>query len=148
MTLKQIAALGSELVRFLAFFRDCFGRHEPRKLLEVYVRGQLSELDRKSIEPMAIRAGIPPRTLQRFVESIKWNEQKLRDRCQEMVATQHAHPRAIGIVDEAQSTAAVLGHNFPGSEWYLDSYSMLTGEDLRPESSDSSWISRIWNSII
>jgi outer membrane protein assembly factor BamD len=55
---------------------------------------------------------------------------------------------AIGIVDEAQSTAAVLGHNFPGSEWYLDSYSMLTGEDLRPESSRGSWISRIWNSII
>ena len=55
---------------------------------------------------------------------------------------------AIGVVDEATATAAVLGHNFPGSDWYLESYSMLTGEDLSPESSGSSWISRIWNSII
>jgi outer membrane protein assembly factor BamD len=46
---------------------------------------------------------------------------------------------AIGVVDEATATAAVLGHNFPGSEWYLDSYSTLTGEDLRPESSNSFW---------
>jgi len=101
MTLKQIASLGRELVRFLAFFPDCFGRQEPRELLEVYVRGQLSELDRKSIEPMALRLDTPPRTLQRFVESIKWDEHKLRDRCQDIVATQHAHPRAIGIVDES-----------------------------------------------
>ena len=51
---------------------------------------------------------------------------------------------AMGIVDEAQATAAVLGHNFPGSEWYLDSYALLTGENLRPEDSDGSWISGIF----
>jgi len=100
MTLKQIASLGRELVRFLALFADCFGRQEPRELLAVYVRGQLSELERKSIEPMAVRFGTAPRTLQRFLESIKWDEQKLRDRCQQIVATQHTHSRAIGIVDE------------------------------------------------
>src|SRR3546814_15223661 len=48
---------------------------------------------------------------------------------------------AMGIVDEAKSTAAVLGHNFPGSEWYLDSYALLTGENLYPEESEASWIS-------
>lgn len=51
---------------------------------------------------------------------------------------------AMGIVDEAQATAAVLGHNFPGSEWYIDSYALLTGENLYPEESDSSWISGIF----
>ncbi|GAB4354504.1 MAG: outer membrane protein assembly factor BamD [Kiloniellaceae bacterium] len=51
---------------------------------------------------------------------------------------------AMGIVDEAKATAAVLGHNFPGSEWYLDSYALLTGENLFPEESDSSWISGIF----
>ncbi len=55
---------------------------------------------------------------------------------------------AIGVVDEARETAAVLGHNFPGSEWYIDSYSLLTGEDLTPGSEGRSWISRLWNSII
>ena len=54
---------------------------------------------------------------------------------------------ALGVIDEAQASAAVLGHNFPGSEWYLDSYALLTGQDLRPETSDESWISQTWNSI-
>ena len=54
---------------------------------------------------------------------------------------------ALGVIDEAQASAAVLGHNFPGSEWYLDSYALLTGQDLRPEASDESWISQTWNSI-
>jgi outer membrane protein assembly factor BamD len=55
---------------------------------------------------------------------------------------------AIGVTDEAQSTAAVLGHNYPGSPWYADSYVLLTGIDLRPEENTDSWISRVWNSII
>lgn len=48
---------------------------------------------------------------------------------------------ALGVTDEAQATAAVLGHNFPGSDWYIDSYALLTGEDLRPEEKEGSWIS-------
>lgn len=55
---------------------------------------------------------------------------------------------ALGVTDEAQATAAVLGHNFPGSAWYADSYLLLTGVDLRPAESADSWISRVWNSII
>jgi len=38
----------------------------------------------------------------------------------------------LGVYPEAQATAAVLGHNYPGSEWYADSYYLLTGVDLRP----------------
>ena len=55
---------------------------------------------------------------------------------------------AIGVIPEAQATAAVLGYNFPGSEWYLDSYALLTGENLKPEADDDSWIGRVWDSII
>lgn len=55
---------------------------------------------------------------------------------------------AIGVIDEAQATAAVLGYNFPGSDWYADSYMLLTGIDRRPEQSQGSWISRVWKSII
>ena len=54
---------------------------------------------------------------------------------------------ALGVKEEAQATAAVLGHNFPGSEWYQDSYALLTGEDLRPRTVGGSWISRLWNSV-
>ena len=42
----------------------------------------------------------------------------------------------------------MLGHNFPGSEWYADSYASLTGVDLRPEASEGSWISRVWDSVL
>ncbi len=101
MTLEQIAALGRELVAFLGLFADCFGRREARELLRVYVKGQLSDLRRKTAEAMALRFGRAPRTLQRFLESIKWDEEKLRDRCQQIVATDHADSEAIGVVDES-----------------------------------------------
>ena len=45
------------------------------------------------------------------------------------------------------AAAAVLGYNFPGSDWYLDSYALLEGVDLRPEADDESWISRAFYSI-
>jgi outer membrane protein assembly factor BamD len=40
---------------------------------------------------------------------------------------------ALGVTNEAKETAAVLGHNFPGSDWYADSYFLITGEDYRFE---------------
>jgi SRSO17 transposase len=101
MTLTQIAALGRKLAGFLDLFADCFGRGEGRVLLRVYVKGQLSELKRKTAETIALKFRTAPRTLQRFLESIKWNEEKLRDRCQQIVAEDHAHPEAIGAVDES-----------------------------------------------
>ena len=101
MTLKQIAALGRKLVLFLALFADCFGRRDARELLRVYVKGQLSDLKRKTAEGIALQFGKAPRTLQRFLESVKWDEEKLRDRCQEIVAKDHAHSEAIGVVDES-----------------------------------------------
>jgi outer membrane protein assembly factor BamD len=54
---------------------------------------------------------------------------------------------SLGLIEEAQSAAAVLGHNYPGSDWYLDSYALLTGHDLRPEMKNESWISRTWNRL-
>ena len=101
MTLKQINALGRRLTLFLALFAECFGRREARDLLRVYVQGQLSNLHRKTAEGIALQFKIAPRTLQRFLESIKWDEEKLRDRCQQIVAQDHGHPDAIGCVDES-----------------------------------------------
>ncbi len=55
---------------------------------------------------------------------------------------------AIGVVDEAQANAAVLGYNYPGSEWYADSYALLTGVDVMPdEEGDQGWASRTWESV-
>ncbi len=54
---------------------------------------------------------------------------------------------ALGVEEEAETAAAVLGHNFPGSPWYADSYVLLTGQDLRPEAHKGSWIGRLWNNV-
>jgi outer membrane protein assembly factor BamD len=54
---------------------------------------------------------------------------------------------ALGIIDEAQSAAAVLGHNYPGSDWYQDSYSLLTGKNIRPVENKKSWISRAFDGV-
>ncbi len=54
---------------------------------------------------------------------------------------------ALGIKTEAQTAAAILGYNFPGSDWYEDSYAMLSGEGLEPVENKDSWISKAWNSV-
>ncbi len=54
---------------------------------------------------------------------------------------------ALGVASEAQTAAAVLGYNYPGSEWYLDSYNLLTGENLYPRIDDRSWITQAWDSL-
>jgi outer membrane protein assembly factor BamD len=52
---------------------------------------------------------------------------------------------ALGIVNEAQTAAAVLGHNFPDSKWYKHAYSLLGKRGLEPQEHEGSWITRIWN---
>jgi outer membrane protein assembly factor BamD len=54
---------------------------------------------------------------------------------------------ALGLETEAQSTAAVLGFNYPGSDWYVDSYRLLRGQDLEPVEDEGSFISRTFRRV-
>lgn len=54
---------------------------------------------------------------------------------------------ALGVQTEAQTAAAILGYNYPGSEWYEDSYALLAGYGLEPVENKDSWISRAWQSV-
>ncbi len=54
---------------------------------------------------------------------------------------------SLGLQDEARNSAAMLGHNYPGSEWYLDSYALLTGEDQRSVEAERPWYDRVWDSV-
>ncbi len=51
---------------------------------------------------------------------------------------------ALGVTDEAQTAAAVLGYNYPGSSWYEASYDLLKGKHLEPKKSSGSWLSNIF----
>ena len=52
---------------------------------------------------------------------------------------------ALGVRSEAQTAAAVLGYNYPNSEWYKDAYALLQNDGLAPSENKDSWISRAWN---
>jgi outer membrane protein assembly factor BamD len=49
---------------------------------------------------------------------------------------------AMGLASEAQTAAAVLGHNYPDSSWYKDAYKLLQGGGLEPREDKGSWLSR------
>jgi outer membrane protein assembly factor BamD len=55
---------------------------------------------------------------------------------------------AMGIVSEAQTAAAVLGHNYPDSEWYKDAYALLDTGGYKPERNSGSWISRAFGAVV
>ena len=55
---------------------------------------------------------------------------------------------AMGITSEAQTAAAVLGHNYPDSQWYADAYKLLQSGGLEPRDSGNSWISRAGKKIL
>ena len=54
---------------------------------------------------------------------------------------------ALGIVGEAQTAAAVLGHNFPDSKWYKDAYNLVKSNGLEPSEDQGSWISRTFKKM-
>jgi len=54
---------------------------------------------------------------------------------------------SLGIVGEAQTAAAVLGHNFPDSNWYKDAYGLVKSGGLEPSENPASWISRAFKKI-
>jgi outer membrane protein assembly factor BamD len=53
----------------------------------------------------------------------------------------------LGIVQEAQTAAAVLGHNFPDSAWYKDSYRLVKGGGFEPQEDKGSWISKAFKKL-
>ncbi len=100
MDAEQIRSLEPMLIGYLEQFEDCFQRRDTRAHFPVYVRGQLSELVRKSVEPIALAAGVPVRTLQEFLTHLVWDENRMRETLAEIVVRDHAHPESIGIIDE------------------------------------------------
>jgi outer membrane protein assembly factor BamD len=55
---------------------------------------------------------------------------------------------ALGLDAEAQTAGAILGYNYPQSDWYRDSYALLTGQGLRPDAVGDSWLSAIYRQVI
>jgi SRSO17 transposase len=112
MDSNQIRRLEPKLVHYLNHFAGCFTRKDTRAHLGVYVRGQLSDSPQKSVEPIALEAEVAPRTLQEFLSQHRWDEDRLRDRLQQLVATEHHGPHAVGLFDETSDVKK--GNKTPG----------------------------------
>ncbi len=54
---------------------------------------------------------------------------------------------SLGIKNQAQTAAAVLGHNFPSSKWYKDAYALLQSDGLAPRNTGDSWLSKAWSAV-
>lgn len=100
MDLETLASLRPALDRHVRRFADCIKMEATRAHLATYVAGQLGSLPRKSVEPIALEAGVPVRTLQEFLSLHRWDDRAMRDRVQEIVAKEHAHGEAVAVIDE------------------------------------------------
>lgn len=100
MDATEFRQLQPRLTRFLQEFDDCFARKDTRAHLKTYVVGQLSNLERKSVEPIADAAGVPVRTLQEYLSQLRWEEDRLRDRLQQRVARTRPSQHSVGLIDE------------------------------------------------
>ena len=108
MTEQEIAALGPAFARYLERFRACFLQQRTAAHFGTFCRGLLSDLPRKSVEPIALEAGTAVRTLQEFLTTARWDHEQARDRLQQRFAEVLAATAAddlgtVGVIDETSS---------------------------------------------
>jgi SRSO17 transposase len=121
MTAEQVAELGPAFSQFLSGFRKCFPRLPTFAHLGTYCRGLLSDLARKSVEPIALAAGCAVRTLQEFLTDHVWHHDAMLAQMQRRIVAEHLPPPGepasdelgvVGIVDE--TSVPKKGNKTPG----------------------------------
>jgi len=105
MTPEQIEALAPAFTDYLDQFLFCCGYTQTFDLLGVYCRGLLSDLKRKTCEPLALYAGVAVRTLQEFLKDHVWSYTQARDVLQQHIAATLAEQPdddlgTLGLLDE------------------------------------------------
>ncbi len=112
MDVQVFRKLRRNLDVFVRQFDDCIKTKPSREHMRTYLNGQLGSLKRKSIEPIALDAGVPPRTLQEFLSIHRWDEAAVARRLRQILMRDHADPNAIGVIDE--TSFAKKGDKIPG----------------------------------
>ena len=117
MTPEQMLVLGTTFAAYLRWFEDCIAYRPTAEHLHAYCRGLLSDLARKSIEPMALACGTAVRTLQEFLRDHVWDHFRMREQLHRRLAGHPALAAAddlgtIGVIDE--TSVAKKGKKTPG----------------------------------
>jgi SRSO17 transposase len=103
MTEQEITGLGPAFAAYLRRFRDSLGQDRTAAHFETYCRGLLSDLPRKSVEPIALAAGMAVRTLQEFLVTARWDHDQARDTVQ-----RHLGAALAGVAADATGTVGVI----------------------------------------
>lgn len=101
MEKDALGHLGPALEQYLECFAGC-AVAPTRRLISVYVKGQLGALPRKSVKPMALEAGIPPRTLQELLSLHRWDRDLLMAMLQRRVRRARQESRGFGFLFESR----------------------------------------------
>jgi SRSO17 transposase len=117
MTDREIAGLGPAFAGYLVRYRDCFLQKRTATHFDNYCRGLLSDLPRKSVEPIALACGTAVRTLQEFLVTADWGHEAAREVLQRRVAQvldelPDDPMGTIGVIDE--TSCAKKGDRTPG----------------------------------
>jgi SRSO17 transposase len=117
MTDQEIAGLGGAFSSYLGRYRGCFLQGRTARHFDDYCRGLLSDLPRKSVEPIALASGTAVRTLQEFLLTAHWDHLKARDTLQRHLAGLLATLPAdrlgtVGVFDE--TSCVKQGDKTPG----------------------------------
>lgn len=103
MTEQEITALGPAFAAYLRRFRGNLGQDRTAGHFDTYCRGLLSDLPRKSIEPIALAAGTAVRTLQEFLVTARWDHESARATLQK-----HLGAALAGLPDDPLGTVGVI----------------------------------------
>ncbi len=99
---QDVESFMEKLKGFHNEFEDCFNRSEPREHFFQYMVGQFSELERKSIEPIALNVeGGKVRGMQRFLSDVYWDEEKMLFKYHGMIKDDMGDENGVLIFDEA-----------------------------------------------
>jgi len=117
MTEQEIASLGPAFAGYLGRYRDCFLQQRTMTHFDTYCRGLLSDMPRKSVEPIALESGTAVRTLQEFLVTARWDQERARTRFQtDLAAAAAAMPAdvigTVGVIDE--TSCQKWGDHTPG----------------------------------
>src|SRR5258707_8868081 len=117
MTEQEIAGLGPAFASYLGRYRGCFLQKRTAAHFDTYCRGLLSDLRRKTVEPIALEAGTAVRTLQEFLVTSRWDHDRARDTLHQYLAGVlgglPADPLGtVGVVDE--TSCRKWGDHTPG----------------------------------
>ncbi len=98
MDAKQIGSMESAVRELAQKFRKCF-REPTFRHFVTYLLGLLDDMPRKNIEAIALAGGVAVRTLQEFLSQFRWDDDRVHELYQHLIADEHGCEDAIGIID-------------------------------------------------